>query len=78
MKIKLNPHLYHQTDKGSESILSIQKKSGLTYPTYLSMVRGKWNTHALAVLAKFITSLGITSDQLKGKRFDEIFEVVDE
>lgn len=70
MKILLRNDLHK-----AKSINQSCTTSGITYPTFLSMVRGRWNPMAMSTLAKYLESVGFTQETLRDAKFSDVFEV---
>ena len=73
IKIRLKPTLLQ--NYSGRSIQSVARGSGISYPTFFAMVKGKWNTTCLDVLAKFLDALGFDAAILRETKFSEIFTI---
>ena len=73
--LQLNPHIGM---KSETSVLEASRVSGLTYPTFLDMSKGRWSVKALSALARFLFGMGYTADKLRDCKFSEIFVIKEE
>jgi len=76
MKINLNKNLINGTGM---TPLQLSKLTGISSrPTIYQMVRGIWSPQFFSLLARFLTGLGWTVEELDKAKVRDIFEVTDE
>lgn len=77
LKINLKKNIFRLRTHG-ESMNSASRRSGITYPTYWRMAKGKWNPESMQTLARYLASLGYTAEELAETPIGYIFDVTRE
>ena len=73
MKINLNKNLINATGM---TPLQLSKITGISSrPTIYQMVAGTWSPQFFAMLARYLTGLGWTTEKMKNAMVTDLFEV---
>lgn len=77
MKIKLNSYLYHRAVASGDisSMLEVQRKSGLSYPTVHKMTTGKYSAITFDCIARYYEAIGVSVEGLRNMLVKDIFDI---